>query len=472
MKIKQLCQENRHQEALNVIEVEMKNLGVRPSRSTFGAIIPGLIRGRHFSKALMMLDVMRTHGIPPSVLFFNLMIDGYIKTDQLALAQSLFERMKDAGIAPNNFTYNSLINAHLRNGEEQEAADLVSEMKRKGIDADEITHTSLLHHNVRKGKLSAAEKQLEEMKKMGLKPNVISFNSVLHGCLNEDDLDKCFKYLREMEASNVQPDALSYETVMQACTKQNKMRQALELFAEMKSKNVAPTERTYGILIQSCVKAPTPQLETAFTLFEEMKANPSRKPSVFAYNILINGCTHKGQWGHVTRLLEEMKKEGLEMNEITYCTLVSGRARVNQLAEAYEYIQQMKNDETLTASVLSPYIGGCVRNGQWMKAYTEWMAFFNSKQQMKQSMQTDPGSVEGIYKFLIGHEKSAGEHIDLKLKLFEDMKGLGFSSPVPFLYRTLIRGCELAGKPQEDRSKLERDLNYATRKKKGNKYFL
>jgi len=106
------------------------------------------------------------------------------------------------------------------------------------------------------------------------------------------------------------------------------------------------------------------QFDRVWLVYEEMRAE-KLAVSLAAYNALIDACARSSDMARVPQLLQDMAKDRLEPNIVTYSTILKGYCQENRLDKAFELLQEMKGStkyrpDEITYNTL---IDGCARYG-------------------------------------------------------------------------------------------------------------
>merc|ERR1719356_1365956 len=89
----------------------------------------------------------------------------------------------------------------------------------------------------------------------------------------------------------------------------------------MEEAGVAADVVVYSSVLNACAKVG--DAERAKQVFDQMRAHDIQ-PNVVSYASLARPFAHRGDWKTVERLMEEMDKDGLVMNEyFLYATLLA-----------------------------------------------------------------------------------------------------------------------------------------------------
>merc|ERR1712137_1450706 len=105
-------------------------------------------------------------------------------------------------------------------------------------------------------------------------------------------------------------------------------------------------------------------------LLDEMKKN-NIAPNTITYNAAISACEKGEQWQEALRLLNELKKTNIAPDTITYSAAISGCQKGWQWQEALRLLDEMKKNniapDTITYSVA---IFACEKGERWQEGLT------------------------------------------------------------------------------------------------------
>merc|ERR1719507_2483471 len=106
------------------------------------------------------------------------------------------------------------------------------------------------------------------------------------------------------------------------------------------------------------------QFDRVWLVYEEMRAE-KLAVSLSAYNALIDACARSSDMGRVPQLLQDMAKDGLEPNIVTYSTILKGYCQENRPDKAFELLQEMKQSSKYQPDEITynTLIDGCARYG-------------------------------------------------------------------------------------------------------------
>jgi len=186
--IKDHLKHNRIKEAIDVLEVNIKDDGFRPMNYIFNLLIDGCAKVGYTKKAFNLFTRMRQRGLRVTgatyTSLFNACANGPYKHEGLEKATRLREIMAEKGYEPNANNYHAMIKAFGRCGDMKTAFILVDEMIDKKLLVTTETFNFLLQACASNQELGFRHALLvwHKLYQKGLKPDVYSFNLMLRCC--------------------------------------------------------------------------------------------------------------------------------------------------------------------------------------------------------------------------------------------------------------------------------------------------
>ena len=106
------------------------------------------------------------------------------------------------------------------------------------------------------------------------------------------------------------------------------------------------------------------KLERALSVYQEME-DTDVEMSLVTFNTVIDACARVGHMGHLPRLMQRMKKCGVEPNIITYSTMLKGHSQAGNIELAFSILNDMRRDTNLKPDEImyNSLIDGCAKNG-------------------------------------------------------------------------------------------------------------
>lgn len=195
--IKGHLKNQRIKEAIDVIEVRMKEDRVKPVNYLFNLVIGGCARVGYSKKAFQLYNKMKQHGLKVTggtyTSLFNACANTPFLNDGLEKANYLREIMIEKGYEPNESNFNAMIKAYGRCGELKTAFQLVDEMMAKKLKIQTDTFNFLLQACITDKEYGFRHALLvwHKMYRLKAQPDIYSFNLLLR-CVRDcglGDLD-------------------------------------------------------------------------------------------------------------------------------------------------------------------------------------------------------------------------------------------------------------------------------------------
>uniref|UniRef100_A0AAG5D7T7 PROP1-like PPR domain-containing protein n=1 Tax=Anopheles atroparvus TaxID=41427 RepID=A0AAG5D7T7_ANOAO len=191
--IKDHLKNNRIREALDVIEVRMKQDRVKPVNYHFNLLIGGCARVGYSKKAFQLYNKMKQHGLKVTggtyTSLFNACANSPFLGDGLNKANHLREVMLEKGYEPNESNYNAMIKAYGRCGDLKTAFQLADEMVARRLQLGTDTFNFLLQACISDQEYGFRHALLvwHRMHRMRIRPDRYSFNLLLR-CVRDCQL--------------------------------------------------------------------------------------------------------------------------------------------------------------------------------------------------------------------------------------------------------------------------------------------
>jgi len=289
-------------------EMEINN--VQPTAITLGCMVEALVVNGCTDDAFQLAQKMgseeSTRDLVNTVIYTTI-LKGFANTKNVDKVMALYGEMKAHSVQPNMVTYNTILNAFAQCGAMERAPALLEDMK---------------------------------MATPPLEPDVVTYSTLVKGFCNSGNFDRAMLILKEMQASGKhEADEVLYNSLLEGCAKEHRPDDALKLLADMRKSGVAPSNYTLSILVKLMGRCK--RVDQAFTLIDEIKRKYGLKVNIQVYTCLIQACFNNRQASKAVALHEQIIKEGLAPDEMTYTVLMRGclQAGLNDKAAQYKTLQ-------------------------------------------------------------------------------------------------------------------------------------
>ncbi|KAJ7536557.1 hypothetical protein O6H91_12G073800 [Diphasiastrum complanatum] len=329
-------------EALDLYE-QMKQEGVQPDNVTYVVLLKACAGMAALQQGKQLhLDIIEA-GFESDAIVGSTLVDMYAKCGRIEDACRVFTNMHEQNVV----SWTAIIAGYAHHGLGKEALDLYEQMKEEGVQPDIVTYVVLL-------KSCASIVALEQGKQLHLDIIKSGFASdVIVGSALVDMYAKCrcLEEARQVFNNMHERDVVSWSVMISGYAEHGLGKEALDLSEQMKQEGVQPNIVTYVVLLKSCASiaaleqgkqlhldiiesgldsdvvvgstlvdmyAKCGRIEDARQVFNNM-----HERNVVSWNAMIAGYAQQGFGKEALALLEQMQREGIRPDEVTYVGVLS-----------------------------------------------------------------------------------------------------------------------------------------------------
>merc|ERR1719409_1839900 len=137
--------------------------------------------------------------------------------------------------------------------------------------------------------------------------------------------------------------------MIDACARSGAMDRVPKLVADMRAAKIMPDTITYSTRVKGyCFSG---NVDRAFEVLADMRADGRHVPDEILYNCLLDGCAKEHRLEEALSLFEEMKAQGVRPSNFTLCTLVKLLGRSRRLPQAFAVIEELSTKGGLKPNV-------------------------------------------------------------------------------------------------------------------------
>ncbi|KAE9609169.1 hypothetical protein Lal_00020260 [Lupinus albus] len=321
------------------------------------------------SKIRLLNQGKQVHGVVEKLGFRcdlvlnNDLIDMYAKCGTLNLACLVFDKMPERNVV----SWTALMCGHLQNGDAKASLVLFSKMGHSAVKPNEFTLSTSLKSSGILGILESGMQIHGVCAKSNFERVLVVGNSII------DMYSKCGRISEAARMFNAMPvrNLISWNSMIAAYSHERNGEEALTLFRQMQEKGEVPDDYTYSSTLKacSCLSAIGEGTQIHASLLRQGFPYLALSTIAGALVDLYAKCSRIGEARKVFDRIEQK-------NVISWTTLIRGYAEEDNLPEAMELFQQLRESRhKVDGFVLSSLIGvfadfALVQQGKQMHAYT------------------------------------------------------------------------------------------------------
>eukprot|EP00980_Cylindrotheca_fusiformis_P000079 scaffold19_cov114-Cylindrotheca_fusiformis.AAC.26 len=354
----------RLKQAFTIIDRAVEEKGLRPNVFTFGALMSVCNRARDSDKALALLrSFEETHRVAPNAVVYSTAISACARSQPPKPKQALQllqEAVEEKGLEMSVVGFNAAIFACAQAADWEGAIHLMERMEGASNNSsssfripapDLVTYGTVLAACERGEQWSLVLKYATAMRDRGLEMDGIAITSCLHACQQLGLADEALFYLNKMKTA---PPA----TPQTAKLQRYGARVPLQ----------GPDPVAYRLAISACARGGA--WREGVRLLADYRNVTGEEADVVAYTSAITGCEYAGKWKEAFYVLDKMRKNGVEPNEVTMAAVLGACAtscasdgvvrankseRPEEQIKALQFLELMKKDPTMVKPNIQVY---------------------------------------------------------------------------------------------------------------------
>lgn len=296
-----------------------------------------------------------------NVMSCNIMIKGYLKMGDIEGARKVFEEMPDR-IVP---SWNAMIIGFVQFKQNEEALDLFSKMHKEGFLPDVFTVSSVLGGCAGLRALYAGRQAHSYAVKSGLELNMVVASSLAHMYMKCGSLGEGEIVIRSMPVKHVVawntliagkaqngspvgvmdqynmmkiagqiPDKITFVSVLSACSDLATLGQGQQVHAEAIKRGASSAVGVVSSLVSMYSRCGC--LEESMKAFSECK-----EKDVILWSSIIAAHGFHGKGEKVIQLFEQMQEKEIEVNEVTFLSLLYACSHCGLKDKGVEFFDMM-----------------------------------------------------------------------------------------------------------------------------------
>merc|ERR1719253_2309861 len=322
----------------------MSSAGVQPNQVTISILLKNLNSYSYENEIMKTMDLIKTMEEPMDEVLLSSVVEACVRIGKPDLLETQLKQLQgDAAVSiTGSHTYGSLIKAYGHARDINGIWRCWKEMRSRHIKPTSITVGCMIEAIVSNGDPEGAYElihQMQEDEQCSGALNSVIYCSVLKGFTREKKIDRVWEVYQEMCKRNVDLSTVTYNTLIDACARCGRMVHVPEIMEGMKRNRVKMNVITYSTVLKGHCQAG--DIQTAFTVLEQMKKESRLRPDEIMYNSLLDGCAQNNMVDDGLRLLQEMQDEGVAPSNFTLSILVKLMNRARRLDQAFALVEEI-----------------------------------------------------------------------------------------------------------------------------------
>ncbi|KAG6552308.1 hypothetical protein Mapa_006161 [Marchantia paleacea] len=258
---------------------------------------------------------------------------------RLSELDMLLHEMKDESVEPDLRFYNVVAEAYSNFGLVSHVSQVMVQMEKQGIHPDRAT-LELMISAALKAKSPQVGKAIQVFRSMlqnSLEVGIKTYLKLIEACADARDILAADEVFLAMRASGHTIYSKTWVKMIQLHASAGGYKEAEEIFRALRAAGIPPSASVYDALLLAYCQAGC--LDQAFSVFREYKL--ATKPSLIAYNYLIEASGKGGRYEESLALYSELCNNGLRPSTVTFTSLICAMVQAGQYDKADRLYKKM-----------------------------------------------------------------------------------------------------------------------------------
>ncbi|XP_031393651.1 pentatricopeptide repeat-containing protein At5g66520-like isoform X2 [Punica granatum] len=275
----------------------------------------------------------------PNNYTFSFLLTACAELTDLCSACTLHCQAIKLGWESYDFVQNGLIHAYAICDALESAHTLFDASKERDV----ITWTALINGYIKSGQVDSARELFDEMPQR----NPVSWSAMINGYVHVGLFREALELFNSMQAiSGLRPNHSGIVGALNACALLGSLDHGMRIHAYVDRLQI-PLDRMLGsALIDMYAKCGC--VEMARDVFEGM---PRAERDVFAFTSLISALANHGKSEAAIVLFEQMQREGVVPNEITFICVLNACSRMGLVDRGVSIFRSMREEYRIQPQV-------------------------------------------------------------------------------------------------------------------------
>lgn len=250
---------------------------------------------------------------------WNAMVVGYIQYGYIEKALKLLRQMQQHGLAPDRTTIMSFLSSCKSPGALEWGREIHFQAMQAGLLFDVKVANCILNMYAKCGSIEEAREVFDKMEKK----SVVSWTITIGGYADCGRSETAFEIFQKMEQEGVVPNRITYISVLNAFSSPAALKWGKAVHSRILNAGHESDTAVGTALVKMYAKCGS--YKDCRQVFEKLVNR-----DLIAWNTMIGGLAEGGYWEEASEVYNQMQREGVMPNKITYVILLN--ACVNSAA--------------------------------------------------------------------------------------------------------------------------------------------
>ncbi|KAL6613731.1 hypothetical protein ACP70R_036001 [Stipagrostis hirtigluma subsp. patula] len=246
----------------------------------------------------------------------------------------------------------------------------------------------------------------------GYEHGSVAYNAMARVLGREESVGEFWNLIQEMKAAGMHVDIDTYVKLSRQFQKRHMLKEAVELYELMMDGPFKPSQKDGPLIIRRIALGPSPDLELVNRVVRKFEAVWEFKTKEL-YDGIHRALTSNARFDEAAEIVQRMKAEGHQPDNVTYSQLVFGLCKADKLDDARKVLDDMEAEGCVPdLKTWTMLIQGHCEAGDVDKAL-QYLT-----EMIDKNLDADANLLDVMMKGLCSHDK-----VDAAYALFVEMVG-------------------------------------------------
>ncbi|KAG9447856.1 hypothetical protein H6P81_013984 [Aristolochia fimbriata] len=293
-----------------------------------------------------------------SVVTWTAMISGYVEGGQFYKALRLFEVMEEEGVMPDLYAVTTALHACACSGSLEHGKQIHDYIIRNGLELHLFVANALMDMYAKCGSMVDAESVFNNMEEKDL----VSWNTMIGGYSKNSLPNEALSLFSQME--DLKPNSVTVACALPACASLSTLEKGREIHGHILRNGLFSDCYVANALVDMYAKCGA--LVLARLLFDHIQMK-----DLVSWTVMIAGYGMHGQGRHAILLFNEMRKSGIEPDEVSFIAILYACSHSGLIDEGRRFFHIMRYDSKIEPKLehYACMVDLLARAGRLTKAY-------------------------------------------------------------------------------------------------------
>lgn len=268
-----------------------------------------------------------------NVVTWTLLIAGYAQQGQVDVALELLETMQQAEVAPNKITFASILQGCTTPAALEHGKKVHRYIIQSGYGRELWVVNSLITMYCKCGGLEEARKLFSDLPHR----DVVTWTAMVTGYAQLGFHDEAINLFRRMQQQGIKPDKMTFTSVLTSCSSPAFLQEGKRIHQQLVHAGYNLDVYLQSALVSMYAKCGS--MDDASLVFNQMSER-----NVVSWTAIITGCAQHGRCREALEYFDQMKKQGIKPDKVTFTSVLSACTHVGLVEEGRKHFRSMYLD--------------------------------------------------------------------------------------------------------------------------------